>query len=221
MQVTLTVRAFSSVPSPLPFDAPLGLFAEGRAIATTAYLADTIGNRQVSTEGAERGALYLLEQAHKIAADAAAHRPDLKVEVAREQVTGALSRQIVFGLEIANVYNNLTNVILKISPKRSNTTRSNGSSSTKPPPSVLMNAHYDSTLGSPGASDAASCVGVALEIARTIVANVSLPLAAPIVFLFNGGEETLMQVRKKGVVLGGWPVLFYKLSLFIIQGFYK
>ena len=217
MQVTLTVRAFSSVPSPLPFDAPLGLFAEGRAIATTAYLADTIGNRQVSTEGAERGALYLLEQAHKIAADAAAHRPDLKVEVAREQVTGALSRQIVFGLEIANVYNNLTNVILKISPKHSNTTRS----STKPPPSVLMNAHYDSTLGSPGASDAASCVGVALEIARTIVANVSLPLAAPIVFLFNGGEETLMQVRKKGVVLGGWPVLFYKLSLFIIQGFYK
>ena len=217
MQVTLTVRAFSSVPSPLPFDAPLGLFAEGRARATTAYLADTIGNRQVSTEGAERGALYLLEQAHKIAADAAAHRPDLKVEVAREQVTGALSRQIVFGLEIANVYNNLTNVILKISPKHSNTTRS----STKPPPSVLMNAHYDSTLGSPGASDAASCVGVALEIARTIVANVSLPLAAPIVFLFNGGEETLMQVRKKGVVLGGWPVLFYKLSLFIIQGFYK
>ena len=32
-----------------------------------------------------------------------------------------------------------------------------------------------------------------LELARTFVANPSLKLAAPVVFLFNGGEETLSQ----------------------------
>lgn len=44
-----------------------------------------------------------------------------------------------------------------------------------------------------GASDCGSCVAIMLEIARTIVANRDIQLAAPIVFLFNGGEETLSQ----------------------------
>lgn len=32
-----------------------------------------------------------------------------------------------------------------------------------------------------------------LELARTLVANPAHRLAAPVVFLFNGGEETLSQ----------------------------
>jgi len=36
-------------------------------------------------------------------------------------------------------------------------------------------------------------VAVALELARTIVANPAVKLHAPAVFLFNGGEETLSQ----------------------------
>lgn len=44
-----------------------------------------------------------------------------------------------------------------------------------------------------GASDDAACVGVMMEIARTLIANRQLKLAAPAVFLFNGGEETLSQ----------------------------
>lgn len=36
-------------------------------------------------------------------------------------------------------------------------------------------------------------VAVILELARTIVANPSIKLAAPVVFLLNGGEETLSQ----------------------------
>lgn len=42
-----------------------------------------------------------------------------------------------------------------------------------------------------GASDDASAVGVALEAARTLVANTDLKLATPVVFLLNGGEEAL------------------------------
>ena len=178
------------MPTPLASDAPPGLFSEGRALETTSYLADTIGHRQVSTSGEERSSRYLLHQANQIAATAAATRPDLNVTVTEERVYGALGRQIVFGMEIANAYNGLTNVVLRVAPS-STGTASNATTTTST--SVLVNAHYDSTLGSPGASDCASCVGVALEIARTIVANASITLHAPIIFLLNGGEETLMQ----------------------------
>ena len=61
-----------------------------------------------------------------------------------------------FKFRIANVYQNLTNVVLRIAPKGAAAAR----------PAVLVNSHYDSTLGSVGASDAASCVCVMLELAR-------------------------------------------------------
>ena len=44
-----------------------------------------------------------------------------------------------------------------------------------------------------GASDAASCICIILELARTIVANPAVRLHAPVLFLMNGGEETLSQ----------------------------
>ena len=151
---------------------------------------------------------WLLSEAEAIAALAKGTRPDLDVAVVREQVSGAIPSQRVFGYEISNVYNNLTNVILYIRPMFSNesylgnlgdATEGLGMRTkevhdmSKGPKAVLVNAHFDSPLGSPGASDCASCVAVALEIARTIVANASLHLSTPLVVLFNGGEETLMQ----------------------------
>ena len=59
---------------------------------------------------------------------------------------------------------------------------------------LLIASHFDAGLGSPGASDAASCIGVMLEMARALAADGNSTLAAPVVFLFNGGEETLSQV---------------------------
>lgn len=48
-----------------------------------------------------------------------------------------------------------------------------------------------------GASDCASCCGVLLELARTVIADRSVQLAAPLVFLLNGGEETFLQVLRR------------------------
>ena len=181
LQYRITYEAFIVVPTPLPANAPPGLFAEGRALATTSYLADTIGHRQVGTSGDEKAAKYLYSQAKRIAIDARPHRPDLQVTDEKEIVSGALSNQRVFGFEIANVYNGLTNIILRVAPKETASSKApekqpqqDTTQARSPPRSVLVNAHYDSTIGSPGASDAASCVGIALEIARTIVANASL-----------------------------------------------
>ena len=46
---------------------------------------------------------------------------------------------------------------------------------------------------STGAADCASCVAVLLEIARVLVSDPSIALPGPVLFLFNGGEESLMQ----------------------------
>ena len=43
-----------------------------------------------------------------------------------------------------------------------------------------------------GASDCAACVGVMLEVARALVADPTTRLKAPVMFLFNGGEESLL-----------------------------
>ena len=43
-----------------------------------------------------------------------------------------------------------------------------------------------------GASDCASCVGVALELARLLVSDNSRKLQVPVVFLLNGGEEAFL-----------------------------
>ncbi|KAL0701083.1 hypothetical protein Bca4012_057205 [Brassica carinata] len=57
--------------------------------------------------------------------------------------------------------------------------------------SVLMNAHYDSTVNSPGAGDCGSCVASLLEVARLVVDSGWAP-PQPIIFLFNGAEELFM-----------------------------
>ncbi len=155
-------------------------FMESSALAVTKALSDGIGHRYVGTMNEEKSAVYLEELLHGLETV----RDDVSLEVVREQVVGSNGRQEAFSFQIANVYNNLTNILLIIRPK-------DDQQSTKQ--SVLINAHYDSTLGSPGASDCASCVGVGYEVARTLLSNASLPISSPLVFLFNGGEETLMQ----------------------------
>ena len=60
--------------------------------------------------------------------------------------------------------------------------------------------HRRMTMGRAGASDDGSQVGVMLEVARALVADPSTRLVAPVVFAFNGGEETFSQARRLTVV---------------------
>ncbi|KAH6555197.1 hypothetical protein KP509_1Z274600 [Ceratopteris richardii] len=58
-------------------------------------------------------------------------------------------------------------------------------------PAVLVNGHFDSAIGSPGAGDCASCVATMLEAVRLIIDSGWVP-PRPIIFLFNGAEELFM-----------------------------
>ncbi|KAF8937089.1 hypothetical protein BGZ58_003271 [Dissophora ornata] len=77
------------------------------------------------------------------------------------------------------MYTNMTNIIVRLScgPECDQN-------------SILLNSHYDTTLGSPGAVDDALGVGVMMEIIR-VMSQRPAPTKNSIVFLFNGGEESL------------------------------
>ncbi|XP_036344797.1 LOW QUALITY PROTEIN: endoplasmic reticulum metallopeptidase 1-like, partial [Rhagoletis pomonella] len=75
------------------------------------------------------------------------------------------------------LYQGVQNVVAKLSAK--NNTSSNY---------LLINAHFDSAVSSPGASDDGSMVSTVLEVFR-VIAKSDGPLEHPIVFLFNGAEE--------------------------------
>ena len=61
-------------------------------------------------------------------------------QVRQEQVTGGVLMALL-GLDMANVYQNLTNIVMTLTPKRHQDI-----------PAVLVNAHYDTAVGSPGES---------------------------------------------------------------------
>ena len=60
------------------------------------------------------------------------------MQVDVEEVSGGLNL-VFMGTSITNAYHNLTNIVLRISPKRA-----------LGQPAVLINAHFDSSFGSPG-----------------------------------------------------------------------
>ena len=82
---------------------------------------------------------------------------------------------------MVNMYQSIQNVVVKLKAKDSTSDRY-----------VLMNSHFDSVPGSPGAGDDGSMVSVMLEVMR-VISKSNGPLRHPIVFLFNGAEENPLQ----------------------------
>lgn len=84
-----------------------------------------------------------------------------------------------------NIYSRqIVNVIVKLQP----TDRKRATND-----SILVNCHFDTKPGSPGATDnMISCVTM-LEIIRVLAGEKKTSLRNPIVFLFNGAEELGLQ----------------------------
>ncbi|XP_032571615.1 endoplasmic reticulum metallopeptidase 1 [Drosophila sechellia] len=99
---------------------------------------------------------------------------EMEVEVQR-----ASGSYLIKGL--TNHYQGVQNVIVRLSTKSSNSTSY-----------LLVNSHYDTKPGSPGAGDDAAMVVVMMEVLR-LVAVSGNPFLHPIIFLFNGAEEQPMQ----------------------------
>eukprot|EP00891_Asterochloris_glomerata_P008243 jgi/Astpho2/8243/gw1.00122.200.1_t len=100
-----------------------------------------------------------------------------------------------FHAPLINAYQNLSNVMLRVQPRGWQSAVND---------TLLLNAHYDSPIGSTGASDCASCVATLLELARVVVQNPSVQLSGPVIFLLNGGEETAMQASHGFISQSAW-----------------
>jgi hypothetical protein len=196
---TLTALARWSVLFNVP--APVGIgaadqsrFSEERVLTHARDLAEGIGPRVVSTPAMEPAEWYVVDRARELVEEiSAARADDMDVDLSIHRPTGSF-RLNFLNNDIANAYTNLTNVVVRVAPK-------DASIDAK---SVLLNAHFDTTLGSPGGADCASCVGMLLEILRVMARPGTRVPAAPVLFLFNGGEETFMQAAHGFVAHHPW-----------------
>ncbi|XP_043725141.1 endoplasmic reticulum metallopeptidase 1 isoform X2 [Telopea speciosissima] len=127
--------------------------------------------------GLMEAARYIKMQLEMIAERAG---PSIRIEIEDSKIAGSFN-MLFLGRGISLAYRNHTNIIMRISSTDSQDTD----------PSFLVNGHFDSTVGSPGASDCASCVASMIEVARLIVDSGWVP-PRPIIFLFNGGEELFL-----------------------------
>ena len=187
-----------NLPAALPADAPMEFFSEDRALAHARALADDIGVRVVGTAGVEAAERYVVAAARELVSQAQKTRPDLDVEVSVHRPTGSF-RLNFLNHDIANAYTNLTNVAVRVRARAAAGRRPETRNS-----AVLLNAHFDTTLGSPGGADCASCVGILLEQLRVLLHAKSAPPRSPIIFLLNGGEETFMQAAHGFVAHHPW-----------------
>ncbi|KAL0447250.1 UNVERIFIED_CONTAM: Endoplasmic reticulum metallopeptidase 1 [Sesamum latifolium] len=163
--------------TPLGVDAPLDRFSEARAIEHVRVLAEDIGNRQEGTPGLRQAAVYIKTQLELIKERAGTN---VRIEIEETVVNGSFN-MIFLGHSISLTYRNHTNILMRISSVDSQDTD----------PSVLLNGHFDTPPGSPGAGDCGSCVASLLELARLTVDSGWTP-PRPIIFLFNGAEELFM-----------------------------
>ncbi|KAI3966619.1 hypothetical protein MKW92_024597 [Papaver armeniacum] len=159
---------------PLGIDAPLDQFSEARAIQHVIVLSQQIDGRQEGRPGLMEAARYIKLELEKLAGRAG---PDIRIEIEETVVAGSF-KMLFLGHSISFAYRNHTNIVARISSTKSRDTDT----------SVLINAHFDSPLGSPGASDCASCVASMLEVARLTVDSSWVP-PQPVILLFNGAEE--------------------------------
>lgn len=91
-----------------------------------------------------------------------------------------------------NMYQSIQNVVVKMKAKDSTSDNY-----------VLINSHYDSVPGSPGAGDDGAMVSVMLEVMR-VISKSNGPLKNPIVFLFNGAEENPLQASHAFITQHKW-----------------
>jgi len=128
----------------------------------------SLGPRVVGSRQNEMAALKLLSQKMQKIRSGSANEIEVDVQVA----SGSYVHW-----SMVNMYQSIQNIVVKISPKGSNSTTY-----------LLVNSHYDSVPAGPGAGDDASMVATMMEVLR-VLAKSDKPLKNPVVFLFNGAEE--------------------------------
>lgn len=141
--------------------------------------------RFVKSLALEHSVQYTYEYIRSLKSAASENNMRLEVDVFRSD-PGSYDMALSL-LLLRHSYDNITSVVARLSPADATV---NTDSKT-----LMINAHIDSAISAPGASDNLSGVGITLEILRVLA---TLPthvnrLKRPVVFLFNAAEEVVLQ----------------------------
>jgi len=156
-------------------------FSESLANEYIDHLAGTIGYRIVGTEEMAESLEYLHGILLSLKHQAERVGSNKRFEIFTQVDDGAHLFEFM-GKKVWKKYFQLSNIIVKLSDPSIPSSQENA---------VLVNAHLDSTLPSPGAADDVAGVAVMLEAIRIITQSPNWPMHNGIVFLFNGAEESL------------------------------
>lgn len=107
---------------------------------------------------------------------------------------------------MTNVYRNVQNVVVKLIGKSEGRTND----------TLMLNCHFDSVAGSPGASDDAASCCVMLEILRVLSKQEEVNRHS-IIFLFNGAEETPLQAAHGFITQHAWAKNIRGKHIFSLQ----
>lgn len=150
-----------------------------------------LGIRHVGSEANEVHAKNLIVS--KIESIKAMASDKVDIEISVQHPSGTFYVDFLGGLN--HIYQNVTNVVVRLSRKAPDTRQH----------AFLVNAHYDSAIGSYSASDDAVSCGTMLEALRALSSEPD-PLLADnaLIFLFNGAEETLLQASHGFITQHPW-----------------
>ena len=153
-----------------------------------------LGYRHVSSEANEIHAKRLMIDRLEAIKSSASSKVEIDISVQETSGHYYLSHLGGMIVGITHLYHNITNVIARF--------RKRG---TSPEHAFMINAHYDSAIGSPAASDDAVSCSTMLETLRAISSEPH-PLLGDhaLIFLFNGAEETMLQASHAFVTQHPW-----------------
>jgi len=143
-----------------------------------------LGVRTVGSDANEKLTPAYIVDAIRDAAKGAPFEDRVDIDIQRP--SGSFHIDFISGF--TNAYQDVTNVVVRLrSPRESDDDYDDI-------PSILINSHFDSALGTVAASDDVVQVAVMIEVFRSLVWSETRPLHdCDVIFLFNGAEETILQ----------------------------
>ena len=162
------------LPDALPEDASLEVYSAGRTLKHLKAILDT-GVRTVGSRANEAVTPhYIVSEVERLNVSSNPNSMELDLQ----WPSGGFATSFLGGF--VNTYHRVTNIIVRVTPKGVD----------KNTAALLVSAHYDSSLGTVGASDDCLNIAAMLEIMRLVVRS---DFTHPIIFNFNGAEETNWQ----------------------------
>ncbi|KAI7894554.1 uncharacterized protein EV154DRAFT_437984 [Mucor mucedo] len=162
-------------------------FSEHNAIKIISHLSDTLGYRIVGTIEEKQSYEYIEQEIQQYKSDAEGITNAPKFDIWVQQATSA-HRFDIMDKMVLKAYTNVTNIVVRLSCPIDPQNPENRACEEN---AVLLNSHFDTTLGSPGATDDGSGTAVMMDIIRVLSRRDWSTYKNSIVFLFNGAEESL------------------------------